>query len=146
LVGQLVRQLARVSTFPRLRRLCRDIAVVLAVLPASAVLALAADVNDPGAVRNSASASLRITLTIPPQTQLIAGETGTDTLCLRRIPASFLQVRWVRTDLAESSDSRFLLDSLEGRANVQGCIDLGPRPNFNPTGQAAGKYLLISAE
>ncbi|WOX04817.1 hypothetical protein [Microbulbifer pacificus] len=72
-----------------------------------------------------ASASIRITLNIPPRTQLVEATESAGKLCLSRIPASQLVVSWLRQGTPAPGSA---LASLAGDTSVQSCVDLGTLP------------------
>ncbi|WP_143735502.1 hypothetical protein [Microbulbifer mangrovi] len=90
----------------------------------------------------TATASLRITLSIPSRARVRTDAAGAETLCLMHIPARFLQVSWRSSGSARSTDTRKPLARLRGNPYVRDCIPLDTaRVEKRDRG-----YLLITAE
>ncbi|QKX15845.1 hypothetical protein [Microbulbifer sp. YPW1] len=119
------------------------IATALLVLsPSSVPFALADEVAADFTAQKTASASIQITLTIPPRAQVRTDPSGVRALCLSHIPASFLQVGWTGSETGRSANTRTRLASLTGNPLVRDCISL----DTDPPGKSDLGYLLISAE
>lgn len=82
--------------------------------------------DEQGSSSRVASASLRVTLTIPPRTQLVEAAESSNKLCISRIPASQLVVSW----LPEGGMSAPAppIATLTGDTAAAGCIDVGIPP------------------
>lgn len=117
-------------------------ATLLALALFIAPPAVADDLEGESIAGKTATASLRITLTIPPRTQVTAGATGAEALCLRHIPVRFLQVSWAGSGAAQSAGTRIPVARLEGNPYVGDCIPL----DSDQVERRDRQYLLITAE
>lgn len=124
-------------------------AVLLLLFNASA---MARDLSVAAGEGKTATAALRITLTIPPRTEVSLLPKGERELCMAAVAARFLNVRWLpavpllRTSSSPEPGPEYSQDkpiaALTGNASISGCISLSAVPE-SPSGQTV---LLIAAE